>query len=69
MLKQEQWFEMNDLKRRNLVEASWVPLCRYERIINGLEYGHLGFEEEYFGAVAVVFPVGSEAEALRLIPS
>lgn len=66
MLKQKQWFEMDDLKRRNVAEASWVPLCRYEPVTNDVGYSQLGFEEEYFCAVAVVFPVSSKPDALKL---
>ncbi len=65
MLKQSQWFEMDDLKRLTLAEAAWVPLCRRESVRNDVQYDHLGFEEEIIIAVAVAFPVNNRLEALK----
>ena len=65
MLKQRQWFEMDDLKRRNLAEASWVPLCQSAPTENDIRYGLLGYEEEFKGAFAVAFPLSDRSEALK----
>ncbi|MFC1461514.1 hypothetical protein ACFLQR_03225 [Verrucomicrobiota bacterium] len=65
MRNEKQWFEMDDLKRRDLQRASWISLYRYEAIHNQIAYGHLGHQEEFLGAGAVVFPADSRADALK----
>jgi hypothetical protein len=60
------WFEMTDLKRRSLTRASWIPLCAYDHSRKKERYGYLGYEDEYFGAVAILFPAEESERALAL---
>lgn len=65
MNKARDWFEMVDLKRRDIQRDSWVPLCRYQTTSNEIPYGKLGHEKEFFGAIAVMFPSKAREEALK----
>ena len=64
-MKAKEWFEMHDLRRRDLCNASWIPLCRYQLQANNIPYGYLDQEEEFSGAVAIVFPESKREEALK----
>lgn len=60
------WFEMRDLKKRSLTRASWIPLCAYDDSRKKGRYGLLGYENEYFGAGAILFPAHESKRALEL---
>lgn len=60
-----EWFEMVDLKRKDIQRDSWVPLCREEATVNDVQYGYVGHQKEYLGAVAVIFSSEAREEALK----
>ncbi len=62
-----QWFEMNDLKKRDFSGASWVPLRSSWQTLSAERYGFLGYKQEYFGAYSVIVPVDRKDEALNII--
>lgn len=64
MAHDQKWFEMVDLKKRSLTRASWVPLRACDDSRKRGKYGYLGYEEEYFGAIAVLFPANESEKAL-----
>ncbi|SEL87158.1 hypothetical protein SAMN05444354_109130 [Stigmatella aurantiaca] len=59
------WFEMRDIRKRQLSKTVWIPLRAYEESSTG-NRGYIGFEEEVFCLGSVAFPTKhrQEAEAL-----
>ena len=55
------WFEMNDLKKRDYNRSVWIPLCRSEILKKEKRYGTDGHIEEYTGCFAVMFDAYLEA--------
>ena len=52
----QQWFEMNDIRRHRLEGAVWIPLREQWKDQVG-EYGHAGFREEYLSIATLAVPV------------
>lgn len=44
------WFEMQDLRKRVLDSSVWIPLRSEKTIRNTIEFGHLGYYEDFIGA-------------------
>jgi len=61
-----EWFEMTDLKRRSLNRAVWVPLCASDYLISTGISGYVGYQSEYFEAVAIVVPIEQKEKSLSL---
>lgn len=51
------WFEMADLRRRQLDSAVWIPLRATNSIQASGEYATAGYKEEFFGAATIAVPV------------
>ena len=49
------WFEMDDLIRKEYDKSIWIPLHSANSLQKNGEYGKEGYVEEYFGAIAVMF--------------
>ncbi len=64
MAHDQKWFEMVDFKKRSLTRASWVPLRACDDSRTRGKYGCVGYEEEYFGAIALLFPANESEKAL-----
>jgi hypothetical protein len=64
-VKQE-WFEMQEVRRHWLREKVWVPLRAIQHLSKVGESGHLGHQEEFFGAgsLAVSLSTREAADAL-----
>lgn len=60
------WFEMRDLIRRDYEKSVWIPLLSQQVLNKKGEMGYDGYEEEYLGAVAVMFPEDKSKDALKL---
>ena len=60
------WFEMNDLKKRDYNRSVWIPLCRSEILKKEKRYGMDGHIEEYAGCFAVMFDAYLEAAVLDI---
>ena len=60
------WFEMKNIRRRDLAAAAWIPLRAaraYERVGKS---GLVGFREDWLGAGSLAVPVDSRSDALTL---
>jgi hypothetical protein len=62
----QNWFEMRDVWKPRLATATWVPLFTSKVNSNSHRYAEDGFLEEYFIAVAIIFPVSCRENALKL---
>jgi hypothetical protein len=62
----QQWFEMPDLRRRQIATAVWVPLRASETINSEGQYGEPDSHEEIFYAGSVAFPPASRPLAETL---
>ena len=60
------WFEMTNIRRRNLAAAAWIPL-RAARAFERLgKFGFVGFREDWFGAASLAVPTDNRSDALTL---
>jgi hypothetical protein len=60
------WFELNEIRRRRLADAVWIPLRVSEHIGKTGEYGYVGYKAEYFGLGSVAVPRSRRAAAKKL---
>ena len=60
------WFEMKDLRRRNLAAAAWIPLRAARAFESVGQFGFIGFRKDWFGAGSLAVPVGNRSDALTL---
>jgi hypothetical protein len=61
----KKWIEMDDLKKRDFNNKSWIPLCASQYLSDNGKYGYPGFEEEYFAAVSILFTIQDKDTALK----
>lgn len=62
---QQAWFEMHAERRRPFAAQTWIPLLAFLGTKQG-EYGHLGFQEDFVGAVSVAVPPEFRDAAKRM---
>ena len=62
----QDWFEMPDVKRRKLDDSVWVPLRSTQEVERGGEYGHAGFNSEFFGVGTLAVPLKNRSTAEEL---
>ena len=62
----QSWFEMQDLKKRKLDKSVWVPLRSEKSIKNNVDYGKIGFQEEFIGHGSLMLPINKKNEAEKL---
>lgn len=55
MMKQE-WFDMNDIRRKNFSRSVWIPLRAFDNTESEGKYGYLGYKEELFGCGTIAVP-------------
>lgn len=62
----QSWFEMQDVRRRRLNTAAWVPLRAIQVFDRNGRYGLLGYREQFFGAASLAVSIAERplAEAL-----
>lgn len=53
----QSWFEMQDLKKRKLDNSVWVPIRAQKSIKNNVDYGKLGYQEEFIGHGSLMIPI------------
>jgi len=65
---EQKWFEMPELRARQLGTGTWIPLRASKVVRTEGRYGYAGYLEVYegVGTVAVAFPVGCEQAAKAL---
>jgi hypothetical protein len=61
----KKWIEMDDLKKREYNNKSWIPLCASQYLLQTGKYGYPGYEEEFFAAVSILFPIDDKEKALK----
>lgn len=59
----QEWFEMQDVRRRFYSRAVWIPLRAAKRDKNAVKYGYAGYKEEFFGVGSVAVPFEKKADA------
>lgn len=55
--REQNWFEMPEIRRRSITKAVWIPLRVCEKIFSEGKHGREGFCEEFLGLGSVMFPV------------
>src|SRR5438034_482296 len=60
------WFEMVDIRRRRLASAVWIPLRAVDTSERKEAYAEVGYQQVFFGAGSVAFPVDQREAAERL---
>lgn len=60
------WFEMRELVRKDFEKSVWIPLLSQQVLSEKGKMGYDGYLEEYFGAVAVMFPEDKSEDALKI---
>ena len=61
----KKWIGMDDLKKREYNNKSWIPLCASQYLLQSGEYGYPGYEEEFFASVAILIPVTDKEKAMK----
>ncbi|WP_372999762.1 hypothetical protein [Lutispora sp.] len=64
-MKQE-WFEMQDIKRRTFERSVWIPLRAINQIGETGQFGFIGHKSEFFGASSLAIPLIYKSEAEKL---
>ena len=64
--RDQNWFEMPEVRRRTLTNAVWIPLRASEKLVSEGKHGQEGFCEEFFGLGSVMFPADIAQETLGL---
>ncbi|NOZ46373.1 MAG: hypothetical protein GXO79_06285 [Chlorobi bacterium] len=54
------WFEMKDLKKRKLDKSVWIPLRSEKSIRNKVEFGEVGYIDEFIGHGTLMLPVSKK---------
>ena len=62
---QQAWFEMSEIRKRNLEGAVWIPLRASESQETG-DYGHLNYKYELFGLGSLAVPLSMREQAKAL---
>lgn len=63
---EQAWFEMADVRRRDLNTAVWIPLRASQTLVAVGTYGYEGFRKEFFGAGSLAVRVQKRVLADRL---
>lgn len=62
----QSWFEMKEVRQRSLQTSVWIPL-RSENYIQEIgEFGHIGYQEEFFGAATLAIPIEKKTQTKDL---
>jgi len=62
----QKWFEMEDIRRRKLITAVWIPLRAIHTIEETGKFGRIGHRSEFFGVGTIAVPIESKDEAHKL---
>lgn len=52
----QSWFEMQSIRRNLFSKSVWIPLRATQKLRLVGQHGRDGFQEEFFGAMSVMFP-------------
>ncbi len=53
----QKWFEMQDLRKKKLDKSVWIPLRSQKSIRNQIQYGKVGYLEEFLGHGSLMISV------------
>lgn len=56
----QNWFEMQDLKKRKLDKSVWVPLRAEKSIRNDIDFGKIEYKEEFIGHGSLMIPIDKQ---------
>src|SRR5450755_4141658 len=62
----QDWFEMRDVRRRQIAGWVWVPLRVSHNLAKQGLYGHAGYSEEFFGLGSVAVPISRREQGNAL---
>ena len=62
----QEWFEMKDIRRRNLAAAAWIPLRAARAFERVGQFGFVGFREDWLGAGSLAVPAANRSDAFTL---
>jgi hypothetical protein len=62
----QSWFEMEDLRKRKLDTSVWVPLRVSKSIKNDVDYGKVGFQDEFTGHGCLMVPIDKKNASEKL---
>jgi hypothetical protein len=60
------WFEMADVRKRQLETSVWIPLRSVQKLGSVGTYGQAGFMEDFFGAGSVAVALQHRTAAEKL---
>lgn len=63
---EQTWFEMLTYRKRSMDAATWIPLYAVESIQSAVEFGYVGYREDFFGCGSVAVPVAQRALVEKL---
>lgn len=53
----QDWFEMQDIRRRNFSKSVWIPLRAVLIKERAGRYGYIGYKEDFFGSGSIAVPI------------
>ena len=62
----QEWFEMHNIRRRNLAAAAWIPLRAARACDRVGRSGHVGYREDWLGVGSLAVPTDNRSDALAL---
>jgi hypothetical protein len=65
-LMKQDWFEMQNIRRRKLATAVWIPLRAVYDFKRAGDYGNPGFLKDFYGVGTLAVPLDKKAEAEKL---
>lgn len=65
MLSQD-WFELQDIRKRNFSKSVWIPLRAVTHNISEGKYGSEGYRKDFFGTGSIAVPIENIEEAKNL---
>ncbi len=62
----QDWFEMNDLIRKDFDKFVWIPLRAVHHNEKEGKYGYEGYRSDFFGTGTIAVPVKYKTEIQKL---
>ena len=62
----QDWFELQDVRKRNFSKSVWIPLRAITHNINKGKYGYEGYKEDFFGTGSIAVPTDNLEDAKNL---
>lgn len=62
----QDWFELQDVRKRNFSKSVWIPLRAVTHNINEGKYGYEGYKKDFFGTGSIAVPTDKLEDAKNL---